>query len=393
LTYLTGECNYGGRVTDERDRRLINSLLSIFYCQSVVDDDNYKFSPSGDYFAPPFGSYESYIDYIRRLPMLPHPEVYGLHENADIAKDQQETQQMFDGILLTLPRQTSSGGKSSQSIIDELAHDILSKLPAEFNLDEVQSKFEVRYEDSMNTVLIQELIRFNWLIQVVRSSLQDLQKAIKGLVVMSMELEDVFSNMLVGKVPGMWAAKSYASLKPLGGYVADLINRLTFFKEWILQGTPTVFWISGFYFTQSFLTGVMQNYARRYKIPIDQLQFDFDITNTEQYVNDTPDNGAYIRGLFMEGARWCRQTRVIAESRAKILYDSMPIIWLKPTERSKTSESKAYFCPVYKTGARRGVLSTTGHSTNYVLDIHLPTDRPCSHWINRGVALLCQLND
>jgi|SRR6218665_1109381 len=75
LTYLTGECNYGGRVTDERDRRLINSLLSIFYCQSVVDDDNYKFSPSGDYFAPPFGSYESYVDYIRRLPMIPHPEV------------------------------------------------------------------------------------------------------------------------------------------------------------------------------------------------------------------------------------------------------------------------------------------------------------------------------
>lgn len=64
----------------------------------------------------------------------------------------------------------------------------------------MQTKFEVRYEDSMNTVLIQELIRFNWLIQVVRSSLQDLQKAIKGLVVMSMELEDVFSNMLVGKV-------------------------------------------------------------------------------------------------------------------------------------------------------------------------------------------------
>lgn len=96
--------------------------------------------------------------------------------------------------------QTSSGGKSSQSIIDELAHDILSKLPPEFNLDEVQTKFAVRYEDSMNTVLIQELIRFNWLIQVVRSSLQDLQKAIKGLVVMSMELEDVFSNMLVGKV-------------------------------------------------------------------------------------------------------------------------------------------------------------------------------------------------
>ena len=52
----------------------------------------------------------------------------------------------------------------------------------------------------MNTVLVQELIRFDRLIEVVRSSLQDVRKALKGLVVMSSELEDVFDSMMVGKV-------------------------------------------------------------------------------------------------------------------------------------------------------------------------------------------------
>ena len=106
-----------------------------------------------------------------------------------------------------------------------------------------------------------------------------------------------------------------------------------------------------------------------------------------------PQNGAYIKGLYMEGARWCRDKKYIVESEPKILYDLMPIILLKPGEKDKFEDNPTYSCPVYKTSARRGTLSTTGHSTNYVLNILIPTNKPENHWINRGVALLCQLDD
>uniref|UniRef100_A0A8C0FKE5 Dynein axonemal heavy chain 3 n=1 Tax=Bubo bubo TaxID=30461 RepID=A0A8C0FKE5_BUBBB len=392
LTYLTGECNYGGRVTDDKDRRLLLSLLSIVYNKDI-EQDKYMLAAGDDYYIPPHGPYESYIEYIRSLPITTHPEVFGLHENADISKDNQETNQLFRGVLLTLPREAGGGGKSPQETVEDLAQDILSKLPSGFDVKEVMKVYPVLYEESMNTVLRQELIRFNRLTEVVRSSLINLGKAIKGQVLMSSELEDVFNSMLMGKVPSVWAAKSYPSLKPLGSYVSDLLCRLVFFQDWVINGPPTVFWLSGFFFTQSFLTGVLQNYARKYTIPIDHIGFEFEVMKQEHTMEKMPEDGAYVRGLFLEGARWDRESLVIGESLPKILYDSLPIIWLKPGESSTFLHMNIYSCPVYKTSARRGVLSTTGHSTNYVLSIELPSDKPQKHWINRGVAALCQLDD
>ncbi|XP_042559183.1 dynein axonemal heavy chain 3 isoform X2 [Clupea harengus] len=393
LTYLAGECNYGGRVTDDKDRRLLLSLLSIFFNTNILEQDCYKLCEGDLYYVPVHGPYQSYVDYIRNLPISAEPGVFGLHSNADITKDNQETNQLLDGVLLTLPRQTGGGAKSPQMIVDELAEDILCKLPADFDLEKVIKKYPVLYEESMNTVLRQELIRFNRLTEVVRSTLVNIRRAMKGQVVMSSELEGVFNSMVIGRVPAAWASRSYPSLKPLGGYVIDLLQRLHFLQDWIDNGPPSVFWLSGFYFTQSFLTGVCQNYARKYTIPIDYIGFEFDVTKHESHVEQKPVDGAYVYGLFMEGARWDREHMHIGESLPKILFDTLPIIWLRPGESAKFKHENVYVCPVYKTSARRGTLSTTGHSTNFVLPIEITSNRPQQHWVNRGVACLCQLDD
>ncbi|MFO0006245.1 MAG: hypothetical protein ACK559_34495, partial [bacterium] len=75
----------------------------------------------------------------------------------------------------------------------------------------------------------------------------------------------------------------------------DLIERLNFLKKWFDNNKPSSFWVSGFYFTQAFLTGVKQNYARRYTIPIDLLTFDFEVI-PKDYINEHPIDGAYIYG-------------------------------------------------------------------------------------------------
>ncbi|KAF4799422.1 Dynein heavy chain 7, axonemal [Turdus rufiventris] len=392
VSYLTGECNYGGRVTDDWDRRLLLTMLDDFYNPDIIENPRYTFSPSGNYYAPPKGTYEEYIQFIKSLPFTQHPEVFGLHENVDIAKDLQQTKTIFGSLLLTQGGGTQGTSGGGDSTLYAIADDILSKLPKDFDIESCLIKYPVRYEESMNTVLVQEMERFNHLIRTIRITLINLKKAIKGLVVMDAALEALSGSLLVGKVPEKWAEHSYPSLKPLGSYIVDLLARLKFLQDWYELGKPAVFWLSGFYFTQAFLTGAMQNYARKHRIPIDLLGYEFEVI-PQDTADTAPEDGVYIHGLFLDGARWDRTKGMLTEQYPKVLFDAMPIIWIKPTVKSDIKKSTAYVCPLYKTSERKGVLSTTGHSTNFVIALRLNTDQPVQHWIKRGVALLCQLDD
>ncbi|KAK3519072.1 hypothetical protein QTP70_016355, partial [Hemibagrus guttatus] len=345
ITYLTGECNYGGRVTDDWDRRLLLTILADFYNKDIIKNHRYSLSPSGRYYAPPKSIYEDYVEFIRNLPSTQHPEVFGMHENVDISKDLQQTKLLFDSLILTQGGGSKGGGSSGgdNNLLD-IASDILSKLPENFNIEAALAKFPVRYEESMNTVLVQEMERYNNLCRTISVSLQNLLRAIKGLVVMDAELEAIASSLLVGKVPEKWAKRSYPSLKPLGSYITDLLARLKFLQDWYDTTKPHVFWLSGFFFTQAFLTGAMQNYARKYSIPIDLLAFDYEVMPFDTSAT-SPEDGVYIHGLFLDGARWDRKSGVLAEQFPRILFDSVPIIWIKPSDkRVMTEPQNIYVC-------------------------------------------------
>ncbi|VDQ11660.1 unnamed protein product [Trichobilharzia regenti] len=98
---------------------------------------------------------------LKGLPATQNPEVFGMHENVDITRELSETRILCDSILLTVGQTSAEGGGVIDSRTDDIASDILNKLPEAYDISQAYQKYPVKYEESMNTVLVQEMERFN----------------------------------------------------------------------------------------------------------------------------------------------------------------------------------------------------------------------------------------
>jgi dynein heavy chain len=148
-------------------------------------------------------------------------------------------------------------------------------------LDRFKGKKELFKENkqglmqSLSTVLLQEMQRFNTLLSKMKTTLKMLKQAIRGFIVMSEDLDAMYVSLSIDQVPANWKKVSYLSLKPLSSWYKDLKDRVAFMADWIENGHPSLFCISYFFFPQGFMTGTLQTHARNYQIAIDQLQFSF----------------------------------------------------------------------------------------------------------------------
>ncbi|XP_010219892.1 PREDICTED: dynein heavy chain 8, axonemal [Tinamus guttatus] len=383
VRYMIGEVQYGGRVTDDFDKRLLNCFARVWFNERMFDS---SFCFYTGYKIPVCKTLEQYFEYIQSLPAMDSPEVFGLHPNADITYQSNTAADVLDTITNIQPKESGGGvGETREAIVYRLAEDMLDKLPPDYVPHEVKARLiKMGHLNSMNIFLRQEIDRMQKVITVLRNSLNDLKLAIEGTIIMSENLRDALDNMYDARIPQIWKRVSWDS-STLGFWFTELLERNSQFSTWIFEGRPNVFWMTGFFNPQGFLTAMRQEATRAHKgWALDTVTIHNEVLKqTKEEITVPPSEGVYIYGLYLEGAGWDRRNGKLIESTPKILFVQLPVVHIFAINTAIPKDSKLYVCPIYKKPRRTDL--------TYITVIYLRTVLSADHWILRGVALLCDI--
>ncbi|MGH0119442.1 UNVERIFIED_CONTAM: hypothetical protein FKN15_024185 [Acipenser sinensis] len=382
LRYLFGEIMYGGHITDDWDRKLCKTYLEEYVRPELLEGE-LQLAPG--FLAPPNSDYKGYHAYLDDMLPPESPYLYGLHPNAEIGFLTITSEKLFRTVLEMQPKDSEAAGGagvSREEKVKGILDEILEKLPEQFNLLEIMAKVEDR--TPYIVVAFQECERMNILTKEMRRSLKELDLGLKGELTITTVMEELSNSLFFDTVPESWTKRAYPSLQGMGGWFADLLLRIKELESWTSDfSLPNAVWLAGFFNPQSFLTAIMQAMARKNEWPLDKMCLAVEVTKkNREDMTAPPREGAYIHGLFMEGARWDIPSGVIAEARLKELTPSMPVIFVKaiPVDRQETKN--IYECPVYKTRIR---------GPTFVWTFNLKTKERSAKWVLAAVCLLLQV--
>jgi dynein heavy chain len=387
LRYLIGEAMYGGRVTDEFDRRVLNCYLEEYKGDFLFDENQpFFFSQVGyGYNVPHVGDLALYQEKIKAFPMVQPPAVFGMHSNAEITYLTTAVKNMWDGMLAMQTGDSGGGGGggSREDYILKLANDIQATVP-----DQEVKFLKEGVPTPQEVVLMQELERFIRLSDRMYASLTDLKRAVSGEIGMSADLEELGNGLFNARVYSAWLKLAPQSTKPLGSWIDHYRNRYHQYKSWAEVGDPKVYWLSGLHIPESLLSALVQATSRRKNWALDKSTLYTTCTkySSPDQVKEPLLDGAYVRGLLLEGARWDLEKSCLATSRPKELVTEMPLIEVIPVEANRLKIRDSLATPVYVTPLRRNAMGV-----GLVFTANLNTKEHLSTWILQGVALV--LND
>ena len=428
IRYILSGIMYGGHITDYWDRRCNTTYLDVLLQKDIFTG----FELGHEFFAPnPKLEYTEMTEHILKTLPRDSPPLYRMHPNAEIGYLSTTSDLLFTVIMqVEVGGGGGSGGGGNTGELKNTIAKLTENLPERFN--EVDIK--LRAQDLLEgpeapfvLVCMQEVKRMNYLTLLMLDSMEQLRKGLNGELNMTKQMEDLSAALTINQVPGRnifssmsWEAFAWPSKRTLRGWYKDIILRIKQLADWqeSLQ-RPKAVWIPGLFNPMAFVTAVMQATGRVRGLALDTMTCETHptvMTDTSNCLSH-PEDGAYIHGLFIEGARWGACSALVNEddedeedeeddlyevsgvkcgghlcdSKLKELLPRMPVMYLKavPTQANWMATEVGYIrlnpyiyeCPIY---------STTFRGNTYIAMATLKCVDPQEKWVLAAAALIMQ---
>jgi len=390
IRYNFGEIMYGGHITDPWDRRITNTYLEVLLDPQLLNAES-SFELAAGYKPLREGSHADFAAYIEEKLPAESPVQFGLHPNSQISLLQSQAATLFESII-TLSGGGGGGGgggASKESKASDMLTHIKDRLPEPFQMLDVRARLT-----EMTPYVIcglQELEKANAVLVEMERALSELELGLAGSLNISDVMDAMIINLSFNQVPPLWlkmcgqiGPTGTYNRKTLGSWFVDLLLRVKQLKMWSDQALalPPSIWLPGLYNPMGYVTACLQVTARNKSLPLDAMRIHTEVTDKAvEQMSAQPDEGTYVHGLYMEGARWDKAANCIAESRPKELHPPMPVMHILGVTADQVVTQGVYECPVYMTSIR---------GPTFTFPAPLRTQHPSYKWTLAAVCLLFQ---
>ena len=399
LRYMFGEVFYGGHITDAMDRRLCISYLDVLVTPELLPGSDG--APPTKQLAPGLTApnprtYADLRNFVENGLPPETPSIYGLHFNAQLSLLTSEGEILFKTIGdVSGGGGGGGGGDDMESVVRAKVQQMTDSLEgcSPFNIIEIESRVPEEKQGTPYVVsALQEATRMTDLVVFMALSLKELTLGLNGELNMSPAMDEVQNAIYRNSVPPSWMKQMSTRIQEvysLTRWFRDVQDRHEQLSKWTSRTLdhPKTVWLPGLFNAKAFVTAVQQVYARANQLPLDVMAFMTEVTKfSPGEIEKYAEEGAYIHGLTLEGARWDIKEGVVKDSEPKVLRQLLPVVNVIPVTTDKYDTTGYYKCPVYMNMQRANVYSAQIST----FTLKHPEDQGPVKWTLASVALLMQ---
>ncbi|CAK0903564.1 unnamed protein product [Prorocentrum cordatum] len=390
--YIFGEIMYGGHIVDDWDRRMCEKYLLYFMKDELLDE--LEMVPYADgklsWMSPQPGPHDKYVEHMETMP-VESPLFFGMHPNAEINFRTKLCDTTFESLILLMGAAASGGDgdgdqQSPMAIAETLCGEILEEvLEKKFPTEDISRSLSDEEKGPYQYVFLQECEYMNGLVYEMVRGLQELQLGFKGELTMSEQMEEIADSLWLEKLPTWWMKLGFPSTRPLKSWRVNLQDRCVQLEDWTNDPLtiPKVVDIAKLFNPQSFLTAIKQLCCQQQGLELDKLQVYTEVTKRDvKQVEGHSKEGAFVTGMYLEGARWDSTGNSLEDSKPKEMFTQLPVIICKAGPLMDKVDKNVYICPAYCVPTRRPY---------FVFPAQLRTKAVPDKWVLAGVAIILDI--